>query len=49
MSDITKCNNEECPLKESCYRFTAPTEKYQSYANFPYDDNCDYYWNANNN
>ena len=24
MSDITKCTNEDCKLKESCYRFTAP-------------------------
>ena len=21
MSDISKCSNEDCPLKESCYRY----------------------------
>jgi len=23
MTDITKCDGEECPVKEHCYRFTA--------------------------
>jgi len=23
MADITKCKGEGCPIKESCYRFTA--------------------------
>lgn len=30
--DITKCRNNTCTLKEECYRFTAPYNKYgQSY------------------
>lgn len=35
MSDITKCNNTDCPLAKSCFRlvdFTIST--YQSYARF---------------
>ena len=53
MIDITKCRDEECPLKESCYRFTAPYNEYgQSYfmdsprviheEEGPVE--CDYYW-----
>ena len=35
MPDITKCTNESCPLKESCYRWTSnPTEHVQSYCEF---------------
>lgn len=30
--DITKCSGENCPVKEECYRFTAPADKFrQSY------------------
>ena len=51
MADITKCSDEECPMKETCYRYTAKANEYrQSYfTNSPkvkkltgYD--CDYYW-----
>lgn len=32
MSDITMCAGTNCPLKEGCYRFTAPKNEYrQSY------------------
>lgn len=32
MSDITKCKGTDCPVKEGCYRFTAPDNgQYQSY------------------
>lgn len=32
MSDITKCDGAGCPLRESCYRFTAEANSYrQSY------------------
>jgi hypothetical protein len=35
MSDITKCTNESCPLKEQCYRWTAPVEPMsQAYHHF---------------
>lgn len=30
--DITKCSGENCPVKEECYRFTAPADEFrQSY------------------
>lgn len=47
MPDITMCPGEDCPLKESCYRYTAtPSEFRQSYfVNTPYKDGeCDHYW-----
>lgn len=32
MTDITKCDNKKCKLKNDCYRFTAPNSLYcQSY------------------
>lgn len=48
MADITKCEGTECPLKEKCYRFTAPTSDFrQSYYDFvPYHhkrNECDFY------
>lgn len=35
MPDITLCTNDDCPLKDSCYRHTAkPDPIWQSYAHF---------------
>jgi hypothetical protein len=32
MADITCCSGKDCPVKEKCYRFTAPKSQYgQSY------------------
>ena len=47
--DGTKCEGLNCPLKEKCYRFTAPTnDLWQSYFSTPpYNektDECDYFW-----
>jgi len=49
MPDISMCSSNTCPLKESCYRFTAtPNHHWQSYASFSYDEetkDCKHYWN----
>jgi len=44
--DITKCSGENCPMKESCYRFTAEAGQMQSYFIEPpiKDGKCEYYW-----
>jgi hypothetical protein len=50
--DITKCTGEGCPVKEFCFRFTAPDSEYrQSYFVEPpmvVEDGkfitCDMYW-----
>jgi len=34
MVDITKCDNEKCTVKGSCYRYTAKSGAYQSWATF---------------
>ncbi|NBT59078.1 hypothetical protein EBT16_09875 [bacterium] len=48
MADITMCMNEDCPSKQSCYRYTAiPNEHRQSYADFMPDlleGKCENYW-----
>ena len=51
MADITMCPGTSCPVKENCYRFTAPkNELWQSYfMEIPgkIEDNkftCDMYW-----
>lgn len=49
MPDIAMCLNEECPLKETCYRFTAtPSEYWQSYMDFKYEDGCKDYIKVEN-
>lgn len=47
MADITMCTGENCPMKESCYRFTAVASEYwQSYFAIPpiKDGECEQYW-----
>ena len=34
MADITKCKGIDCPIRDKCYRFTAPDGRWQSYSNF---------------
>lgn len=37
MADITMCTNKQCPLRQICYRQTAPVNEFwQSYAEFQY-------------
>ena len=41
------CKGDNCPLKESCYRFLAEPSQYrQSFFAIPpfKDKKCDYYW-----
>ena len=46
MTDITMCQGGDCPLKETCYRFKAAKDTYQSFfIGIPYkDDACEHYW-----
>jgi hypothetical protein len=49
MSDISKCKGTNCPLKETCYRFRAPSNDYWQawFSEVPYNNeskNCDEYW-----
>ena len=47
MPDISMCGKENCPLKHTCYRFTAPPSgAWQVYGDFKpdVDGNCAFYW-----
>jgi hypothetical protein len=46
MSDIAKCTGKDCKVKESCYRFTAPSSDFwQSWMKaIVKDGKCDMYW-----
>ena len=47
MPDISMCQNEACPLKEKCYRYTAtPFPGLQVYGWFKPNEEgkCDHYW-----
>ena len=54
MPDIAMCTNEEYPLKQKCFRYTAkPSEYRQSYADFEpiVEDgkvSCGWFWDNKN-
>lgn len=39
MHDITMCDNNTCPMRERCYRFTETYNVLQWYATFKPDEN----------
>jgi hypothetical protein len=49
MPDITMCQNKECRLNKTCYRFLALPSEVQSYAGFEYNkinNRCEYFWDV---
>jgi len=46
MADISKCLGHDCPLKETCYRHTAPSNTHwQAYGDFTFKEGtCPDYW-----
>ena len=46
MTDISKCDGEGCRDKETCWRYKAPDDQWQSYGDFkPVDGGkCEDYW-----
>lgn len=41
------CHGTDCPKKESCYRYTAKPEPYQTYfvhTPLEIDGSCEYFW-----
>jgi len=46
MADIAKCTGKDCKVKESCYRFTAPSSDFwQSWTSVIIKDGkCNMYW-----
>jgi hypothetical protein len=49
MADIAMCLGGECPVKEDCWRYMAPSSRWQSYlATPPYtEEGCEYFWDMN--
>jgi hypothetical protein len=52
--DGTKCEGIDCPLKETCYRFTAKDNEFRQayFTETPYNKKtkkCDYLWIINQN
>jgi hypothetical protein len=45
MPDISMCKNEDCPVKNNCYRFLAKPSFLQSYGLFIYNNGCESFWN----
>lgn len=37
MPDISMCANDKCPLRETCYRFKATPNTYQTYSSYTYE------------
>lgn len=47
MPDITMCKDHDCNLKETCFRYNAKPDYYQSYfvgSTKDEDGKCDYFW-----
>jgi len=47
MADIAMCNRRDCAKKNTCYRYLAFPDEYQSYIvidKVNLDDGCDEYW-----
>lgn len=47
MADVTKCSNEDCPIKMDCFRHTAQDNNYrQPYSSFKFENNnCTHFYN----
>lgn len=41
MADFSKCNNLQCPIKDTCWRHIVPNGVWQSWYNYEYKDGCD--------
>ena len=48
MADITMCEGDNCPSKQTCYRFLATPNEYRQSYFYPtpniVDKKCDEYW-----
>jgi len=46
MTDISKCQNTDCPSHMQCWRYLAPGSEYQYYSDFKPEegqDKCEYF------
>jgi hypothetical protein len=49
MADYAMCKGDECPVKEDCWRYMAPSGIWQTYLATPphTEEGCDYFWDMN--
>lgn len=51
MTDISMCNRSDCGKKDTCFRYLADADEYQSYIiqkKLNLKDGCDMYWMCRN-
>lgn len=51
MPDITMCKGDDCPKKNSCYRYTAKASEYRQsfFTDSPIKNGkCEYFWDNSN-
>lgn len=52
MVDISMCSRRDCKDKQTCFRYLAMPDEYQSYVMVdiqePSKDNCELYWRCRN-
>lgn len=51
MADISMCNRRDCGKKNTCFRYLAFPDEYQSYImidKIDIEDGCDMYWRCRN-
>ena len=46
MQQVLKCKNQDCPIKNDCYRQTAPDAKQQDFGVYKYKEGkgCTWFW-----
>lgn len=55
MSDISKCNGMNCPVKDRCFRFLAPSHPYRQWyvgissTEAATGEDCHMFWNVRGN
>lgn len=52
MTDICKCNNENCSIRQLCFRYRAAASEYQAFfvidKTVESEADCDNFWNIEN-
>ena len=51
MADISMCQRRDCGKKNTCFRYLAFPDEYQSYLDincYNLEDGCDMYWRCRN-
>lgn len=49
LADGAMCEGGECPIREHCWRYVAPSQRWKTYLEAPpfNEEGCDYFWDVN--